>query len=118
MTAGNLTLSTLQELSPPGKMLTLGGGGRVTAYRNFSPSPVLGGSGVNLYFSALITCTLLPTNSQNIASLLVSGSSNSNGSDDPLGLYATSNSSGYTFRITEHGESATAQKFCPLGPPT
>src|ERR1039457_844322 len=60
--SGNLMFGNLGDTTPAGNMLQIGGGGNRTVYRNFSTSPVAAAPGVAVYFSALINCTLLPTN--------------------------------------------------------
>lgn len=81
-------------------MLKIGGGGSRTDYRNFSSTPVTGGA---VYVSALIRCSLLPTNAQFIASLMTAGNTSPNQSDDPLDLYVAPAPNGFTFQVSHNG---------------
>ena len=99
--SGNLTLTNLQGTVPAGNLLQIGGGTSRTCYRNFSSNTITGGA---VYFSTLIRCTLLPTNSQFIASLMSAGNTSPNQPDDPLDLYVTTATNGYTFRVSHTGD--------------
>ena len=97
---GNLTLTNLQDTAPSGNMLQIGGGASRTVYRNFSGNAVTGGA---VYYSALIRCLQLPTNSQFIASLLPAGSTSHNRDTDPLTLSVTTGGGGYRFSLSSAG---------------
>ena len=88
--SGNLTYSNLQEiLVTTNNLLRIGGGGSVSAHRNFSASPVASAEGVAVYLSALVNCTLVPTNRQFIACMLPAGTTSANAPNDPIDLYMT-----------------------------
>jgi Immunoglobulin I-set domain len=105
--SGNLSLTTLRGTSPAGNLLQIGGGTSRTVYRNFSSSPVTSGA---VYFSALIQCTVLPTNSQQMAFFQTSGASDFTASDNPMSFYIVNASGGYCFRVAEHGENSQLSK--------
>ncbi len=105
--SGNLTLTNLVATVPAGDMLQVTGGTSRTVYRSFSGTAVNGGA---VYFSALIQCTLLPTNSQFIASLLNAGNTSPNRDTDPLDLYVNAITNGYRLSvITAGSDSATVR---------
>ena len=107
--SGNLVFAELADTAAHGNLLHIGGGTSRNVYRNFSSSPVAAAPGVAVYFSALIDCTLLPTNTQFIASLLRSGTTSPHQPDDPLDLYVTTGPGGYRLSITSSGsDRATA----------
>ncbi len=113
--SGNLTLGNLQGTTPAGNMLRIGGGGSQIVYRNFSDTPITAASGGAVYFSMLINCALLPTNTQIIASLMPAGSSPTPTSADPLDLYVTTGIGGYRFSVrSDGGDRATASKVLSL----
>ncbi len=105
--SGNLWLPGLGETAPAGNMLKVGGGVSRTVYRNFASTPVTNGA---LYFSALIKCTLPPTNSQPMAFFQTSGSTDFTASDNPMSLYILQANNGYCFRVAEHGENSQLSK--------
>jgi len=106
---GNLTLTNLQGTSPAGNLLQIGGGGSVFAYRNFSTNPVVSAEGTAVYLSALVNCTLLPTNRQFIACMMEAGANSPNAPNDPVDLYMTPGSGGCRLAIRSEGsDSATA----------
>jgi Immunoglobulin I-set domain len=104
--SGNLSLTNLQATAPAGNMLQIGGGGSVFAYRNFSDSPVASAEGVAVYCSALVHCTLPPTNRQFIACLLPAGATSANAPNDPVDLYVTTGSGGCRLAIRSEGSDA------------
>ena len=99
----NLSLVALRDTVPAGRMLKIGGGGSRTASRNFAGTAVTTGA---VYFSALIQCTLLPTNSQPLAFFQISGATDFTASDNPMSLYIVNANNGYCFRVEEHGEQS------------
>ena len=107
---GNLTFSNLQgTLLAPNNMLQIGGGGSANVYRNFSTNPVASAEGVAVYLSALVNCTLPPTNRQFIACMLPAGSTSPNAPNDPVDLYMTPSLGGCRLAIRSEGsDSATA----------
>lgn len=98
--SGNLSITNLRSTVPVGNMLQIMGGTSQTVYRNFSSSAITGGA---VYFSALVRCVQLPTNSQFIASLMDTGNTSPNLDTDPLGLYVSPAPNGYTFSVVTAG---------------
>ena len=110
--SGNLTLTNFQNTVPAGNMLQIGGGSSVLAYRNFSANPVESAEGAAIYLSALVNCTLPPTNRQFIACMMEAGATSPSAPNDPIDLYMTPNlggSGGWRLAIRSEGsDSATA----------
>lgn len=111
--SGNLSLGNYPGTTPAGNMLQIGGGGSQFVYRNFADNPVMAASAAAVYFSALIKCTQLPTNSQFIASLMEAGVTSPSQGADPLDLYltySTNNSGSYRLSVRSDGsDRATAR---------
>jgi len=106
--SGNLTLTNLAATGADTNMLQITGGTSRTVYRNFSSNAVTGGS---VYYSALICCTLPPTNSQFITSLMDAGNTSPNRDTDPLDLYVTTVTNGYRLSVISAGsDSATIRQ--------
>ncbi len=105
--SSNLSLPALRDTVPSGGMVKIGGGTSRTVYRNFATTAVTNGA---LYFSALIKCTLLPTNSQPMAFFQTSGATDFTASDNPMSLYILQANNGYCLRVAEHGENSQLSK--------
>jgi len=98
--SGNLSYPGLGITVPAGNLLQMSGGTSQIVYRDFSSSPISGGT---VYVSAVVQCTQLPGSSQFIASLMQGGNTSPNQPDDPLDLYLIPATGGYSFRIGHTG---------------
>jgi hypothetical protein len=114
--SGNLVLSNLQATIPAGNLVQMGGGS-ANVYRNFSPNPVVSAEGVAVYLSALVNCTVPPTNRQFVACLLPSGSTASSAPNDPIDLYLVPGGGGCRLAIRSEG-SDTITASAVLAPNT